>query len=72
MVGIPQGTVKLFRSPSRAIRAHRKGLHATIDGGQTRSAQALSLEKQEVEGWGWLQRKAGLQALSSTQDTVGA
>lgn len=39
----PQGTVELFRSPSRAIRAYGEGSMPPGDGGLSRSARALPL-----------------------------
>lgn len=39
----PQGTVELFRSPSRAIRAYGEGSMPPGDGGLSRSVRALPL-----------------------------
>lgn len=67
----PQGSVELFRSSSRDIRAPGAGApcHLEMEGGAGAQG-ALPLQKRVAEGWGGPERKAGLQEeLSGTQDT---
>lgn len=64
--------MELFRSPRRGMGAHGVGAPCRLEKeGRAGMHRALSWEKQTVEDWDWLKRKAGLQGDCQALKTLG-